>query len=218
MAPSHGILPACGCWWATESSYFGYGLVSGHFRRNLLPLWPNEILRDARKAARLRLRHRSGEYNAVQRLAYVAVLMLGVLAIASGLALWKPVQLAALTTVFGGYEVARRIHFAVMAGIVLFILLHLFLVLLGSAHFAEHGDRTHSADCRLQGDIPMKLGVPIRLDEHRPVLRRAERRLLLKGGLSVGALTMLTGCNLQDGDAVDRILWAMSRWNDRVQA
>ena len=64
----------------------------------------------------------------------------------------------------------------------------------------------------------MKLGVPIRLDEHRPVLRRVERRLLLKGGLSVGALTMLTGCNLQDGDAVDRILWAMSRWNDRVQA
>ena len=64
----------------------------------------------------------------------------------------------------------------------------------------------------------MKLGVPIRLDEHRPVLRRVERRLLLKGGLSVGALTMLTGCNLQDGDAVDRLLWAMSRWNDRVQA
>lgn len=64
----------------------------------------------------------------------------------------------------------------------------------------------------------MKLRAPIRLDEHRPVLRRVERRLLLKGGLSVGALTMLTGCNLQDGDAVDRILWAMSRWNDRVQA
>jgi DMSO/TMAO reductase YedYZ molybdopterin-dependent catalytic subunit len=64
----------------------------------------------------------------------------------------------------------------------------------------------------------MRLKAPIRLDEHRPALRRAERRLLLKGGLSVGALTMLTGCNMQDGDAVDRILWAMSRWNDRVQA
>ncbi|HEX3349742.1 MAG TPA: molybdopterin-dependent oxidoreductase [Acetobacteraceae bacterium] len=59
---------------------------------------------------------------------------------------------------------------------------------------------------------------PIPLDEHRTALRRAERRLLLKGGLSIGALTMLTGCNLQDGDAVDRVLWAMSRWNDRVQA
>src|SRR3546814_15831707 len=31
-------------------------------------------------------------------------------------------------------------------------------------------------------------------------------------------LSMLTGCNLQDGDQVDKVLWAMSRWNDRVQA
>jgi DMSO/TMAO reductase YedYZ molybdopterin-dependent catalytic subunit len=58
----------------------------------------------------------------------------------------------------------------------------------------------------------------IRLDEHRPALRRLERRLVLQRGLSLGALTMLTGCNLQDGDALDRVLWAMSRWNDRVQA
>ena len=35
--------------------------------------------------------------------------------------------------------------------------------------------------------------------------------------MSVGALAMLSGCNLQDGDAVDRVLWAMSHWNDRVQ-
>jgi thiosulfate reductase cytochrome b subunit len=76
------------CMWLLVGNgivYFGYGLISGHFRRNLLPFWPNEILRDARDAARLRLRHRSGEYNAVQRLAYVAVFTLGVLAIASGL-------------------------------------------------------------------------------------------------------------------------------------
>jgi DMSO/TMAO reductase YedYZ molybdopterin-dependent catalytic subunit len=44
------------------------------------------------------------------------------------------------------------------------------------------------------------------------------RRQLLRAGLSLGALSMLTGCNLQDGDAVDRVLWAMSRFNDRVQA
>jgi DMSO/TMAO reductase YedYZ molybdopterin-dependent catalytic subunit len=55
-------------------------------------------------------------------------------------------------------------------------------------------------------------------DEHLPALRRLERRLLLKRGLTLGALTMLTGCNLEDGDAVDRVLWAMSRWNDWVQA
>ena len=52
------------------------------------------------------------------------------LATASGLAIWKPVQLQALTALFGGYEFARRVHFAVMAGIVGFILLHLTLVLL----------------------------------------------------------------------------------------
>ena len=64
----------------------------------------------------------------------------------------------------------------------------------------------------------MKRKALIQLEPHRPALRRVERRHLLKGSLSLGALTMLTGCNLQDGDAVDRVLWAMSRWNDRVQA
>ncbi len=51
-----------------------------------------------------------------------------------------------------------------------------------------------------------------------PDLQRLERRLFLKQGLSLGALTMLSGCTLKDDDAVDRVLWAMSRWNDRVQA
>jgi DMSO/TMAO reductase YedYZ molybdopterin-dependent catalytic subunit len=44
------------------------------------------------------------------------------------------------------------------------------------------------------------------------------RRLLLRSGLSVGALSLLSGCNLADGDAADRVLWAMSRFNDRMQA
>ena len=56
------------------------------------------------------------------------------------------------------------------------------------------------------------------LADHRTALHRLERRGLFKGALSLGALTMLTGCNLSDGDAVDKALWAMSRFNDRVQA
>ena len=64
--------------------YVVYGLITRHFRRSLLPLWPREILRDAGDAARFRLDHRVGEYNAVQRLAYVGVLTLGVLAIGVG--------------------------------------------------------------------------------------------------------------------------------------
>jgi DMSO/TMAO reductase YedYZ molybdopterin-dependent catalytic subunit len=52
----------------------------------------------------------------------------------------------------------------------------------------------------------------------RPQLERIERRLFLKQGLSIGALSLLSGCTLKDEDSVDRVLWTMSRWNDRVQA
>jgi len=58
----------------------------------------------------------------------------------------------------------------------------------------------------------------IKLTEHRRQLVNLERRLLLRSSLSVGALAMLSGCNLQDNDQVDKLLWSMSRWNDRVQA
>jgi DMSO/TMAO reductase YedYZ molybdopterin-dependent catalytic subunit len=58
----------------------------------------------------------------------------------------------------------------------------------------------------------------ISLDDVRPELIDHQRRLLLRGGLSLGALTMLTGCNLVDGNSVDKALMAMSRWNDKVQA
>jgi DMSO/TMAO reductase YedYZ molybdopterin-dependent catalytic subunit len=54
--------------------------------------------------------------------------------------------------------------------------------------------------------------------DHARGLEQVRRRLFLRQGLSLGALGLLTGCTLQDGDAVDRVLWAMSRFNDRVQA
>ena len=57
----------------------------------------------------------------------------------------------------------------------------------------------------------------IKPDDLRPELLRMERRGLLRGGLSAGALTMLTGCDLSKGDSVDRALIAISRFNDRVQ-
>jgi DMSO/TMAO reductase YedYZ molybdopterin-dependent catalytic subunit len=56
------------------------------------------------------------------------------------------------------------------------------------------------------------------LTDFQPQLERIERRLFLKQGLSLGALSLLSGCTLKDDDSVDRVLWAMSRWNDRVQA
>ena len=47
---------------------------------------------------------------------------------------------------------------------------------------------------------------------------RLERRLFLRQGLSLGALTMLSGCDITDADAVQKVLWSMSRLNDRAQA
>ena len=59
---------------------------------------------------------------------------------------------------------------------------------------------------------------PVRLDDHRALVRRVERRGFLRGGVSLGALTMLTGCNIEDNASVESALLAISRFNDRVQA
>ena len=55
-------------------------------------------------------------------------------------------------------------------------------------------------------------------DLQRLVHKRLGRRGLFVGALSRGSLALLTGCNLEDDDAVDRMLFAVSRFNDRVQA
>src|SRR5437763_5680214 len=49
-------------------------------------------------------------------------------------------------------------------------------------------------------------------------VRTIERRIFLKQGLSLGALTLLTGCDVTYQDSVQKALNAVSRWNDRAQA
>ena len=56
------------------------------------------------------------------------------------------------------------------------------------------------------------------LDDHRTLIRSLERRRLLKGGLSLGALTLLTGCDISNHDSVQAALLAISNLNDRVQS
>jgi thiosulfate reductase cytochrome b subunit len=109
-------------------TYLLFGLKSGHIRRRLLPLSAREVAHDLKLALRFRLPHTEGGYNAVQRLLYVLVGVGIAGAIASGLALWKPVQLAPLTMALGGYEAARHVHFAAMSSLVAFVVVHLALV------------------------------------------------------------------------------------------
>lgn len=110
--------------------YLAYGLLSGYFRRTLLPLTPGQVARDFIAALTFSLRHEPGIYNAVQKLLYIVVFLLGAGAVLSGLAIWKPVQFAPLTSLLGGYDTARVVHFLAMAGIVGFITIHLALVAL----------------------------------------------------------------------------------------
>ena len=55
-------------------------------------------------------------------------------------------------------------------------------------------------------------------DHSQGRIRRVERRLFLKQGLSLGALAMLSGCDLSGNESIDAALNAMSRWNDGVQS
>jgi len=59
---------------------------------------------------------------------------------------------------------------------------------------------------------------PAILDNHQPLIRSLQRRGFLRGGLSLGALTMLTSCDLADDASVQAALRSVSSFNDRVQA
>ena len=119
--------------WTLVVSYLLFvlaGIVTGHFRRDFLPVGPVSIMRDFVAAATFRLEHHLGEYNAVQKAAYLGVLTLVAIMILSGITIWKPVQTYPLELLFGGFQGARLVHFIVMVGIVLFILVHVGLTLI----------------------------------------------------------------------------------------
>ena len=65
---------------------------------------------------------------------------------------------------------------------------------------------------------PRRRPDPAILDDHRPLLQSMERRGLIRGGLSLGALTMLTGCDVTLPASVEAALLSISRLNDGVQA
>jgi Ni/Fe-hydrogenase b-type cytochrome subunit len=70
-----------------------------------------------------------GKHNALQKLAYFAMPVLGAVIVLSGIAIWKPVQLGALTALFGGYMWARYWHFVAMWALVALAVGHVFMVL-----------------------------------------------------------------------------------------
>jgi thiosulfate reductase cytochrome b subunit len=112
-------------------TYVALGIVSGRFRRKLLPIRPADVIGDLRAALTGKLSHDDlSVYNAVQRLLYTGVIAAGIVIVSSGVSIWKPVQFQELVAVFGGYDAARFVHFFAMATIVGFLLIHVILAIL----------------------------------------------------------------------------------------
>lgn len=110
--------------------YLGYGIISGRFRRLLWPIRPREVLLDMVQALTLRLQHSDlTRYNAVQKLLYAGVILVIILQVVSGLAIWKPVQFSSLVALFYDFQGARLAHFLGMAAICMFMIVHVTLAL-----------------------------------------------------------------------------------------
>jgi len=110
--------------------YVTLGLLTGRFRRKLLPIYPSQVFADVKAALTFNLEHEDlSHYNAVQKLLYAGVILCGIVIVMSGIAIWKPVQFQELTTLFGGYDIARYVHFFAMAAIVGFLLVHVALAM-----------------------------------------------------------------------------------------
>src|SRR5476649_2798055 len=111
--------------------YLTLGFATGRFVKKLLPITPAGVIADTRAALTGKLSHEDlSKYNYVQKLLYVGIIVVGILIVLSGLSIWKPVQLQYLTALFGGYDVARYVHFICMAAIVAFMVVHVALAVL----------------------------------------------------------------------------------------
>lgn len=111
--------------------YLLCNILSGRLRRKFFPLSPRTFVADLMSAAKGQLSHADPhQYNAVQRAAYLFVILDTLLLVLSGLVLWKSVQFPLLRELMGGYEAARRIHFFGMLMLAAFTVVHLAMVAL----------------------------------------------------------------------------------------
>ena len=116
--------------------YVGYTFVSGEWRH----LVPNRnSFREAIQVTLYDLGLRKTQppfvkYNGAQKIAYFSIMIMGVGSVLTGYAIYKPTQFYWLTTLMGGYEMARLIHFGLTIGYVLFFFVHIAQVILAGWH------------------------------------------------------------------------------------
>ncbi|BCQ26793.1 cytochrome b/b6 domain-containing protein [Caballeronia sp. NK8] len=111
--------------------YVALNVASGRFASKFFPLSPRAVLRDFIAALSGKLSHADlRQYNAVQKLAYLAIVVDLFVLVLSGLAIWKSVQFPLLRELMGGYDNARIVHFCAMAVMAAFVVVHVAMVAL----------------------------------------------------------------------------------------
>ncbi len=116
--------------------YLVYGTLTGRFKRKLFPIRLHELVANVREALQFRLSHDDiTHYNAVQKLLYAGIIAIIVAEVISGWAVWKPMQLSELTSLFSifhasSFQGARLVHFFGMSAIVIFLVIHVTLALM----------------------------------------------------------------------------------------
>jgi thiosulfate reductase cytochrome b subunit len=120
--------------WLLVANYLVYvslNIVTKRLWRKLLPIRFGALCQDLVAALRGKLAHENpARYNAIQKLAYVVVIVDIAIVILSGLAVWKSVQFPMLRTLTGGYDNARIVHFFAMSVLVAFFVVHVVMVAL----------------------------------------------------------------------------------------
>lgn len=111
--------------------YLSGNILGGRLARKFFPFSLHAFFTEIAAALGGQLSHGDPRhYNTVQRGAYLFVMVDSVLLVLSGLVLWKSVQFPLLRELLGGYEMARRVHFFAMAGLVAFFWIHVGMVAL----------------------------------------------------------------------------------------
>lgn len=112
--------------------YLGYQIFTGHYRqvlfvrRDTSGVWPmvrHYFFFGPKPPAK-------ETYNPLQKSAYTLVFILGLLSVATGFAIWKPIQFSWLSLMMGGFHYARLWHFIIMWAMLLFVFGHLIMVVL----------------------------------------------------------------------------------------
>jgi hypothetical protein len=200
--------------------YVTWGLATGRFRKKLLPIRPGEVVRDVGAALSGRLSHNDlTHYNAVQKLLYAGILLAGAVIVASGFAIWKPDAAA------GACSIVWRLR-GRAAGALLCHDHHRCLPG-GACCYGIAGTKVPARhDSRPLKEIAMRqskrrahdVDPGLLVKDAAKLLPNSSRRLFLYNVTSLGALALLTGCDIIDGPSSEKALSVGSQFNDWVQA